>query len=376
MLFKEIVGQNSISSRLLADAGSGRVPHALLLCGQKGTGKLQLALAFANYLLCDTKNGSDACMACPSCAKLKKHIHPDLHFVFPVINKGGGGQRASVSDDYISEWRQFLDEKPYGSYEEWLDMMDPSKQAQIFATEGDRIVSKLNLKSSQGGYKIMIIWMPEKMNATCANSLLKIMEEPPQGTLFLLVSDAPDQIIDTILSRCQRIDVPPVPEEEIAAALEGPEYMLSPEEADQIAHLSHGSWARALEAISINTQSQEYLDNFMLLMRLAYARKLKELKELSEQIAGRGREWQKHFLAYCQRMVRENFMYNMRQPGLVYMTAQEQGFSQKFSPFINEKNVIELSEELSLAERHIEQNVNAKVVFFDFILKVIILLKQ
>lgn len=378
MTFKDITGQDGIRQRLVDSAAAGTVPHALLFAGPEGTGKFQMALAFARYLLCDNRNTvKDSCGACPACVKTQKLIHPDLHFIFPVINKGKSSDNPTVSDDEIKTWREFLAENDYFSYEDWLEALgDISKQAIIPAKESDVIAEKLNLKSSQGGWKIALIWLPEKMNVTCANKMLKLLEEPPAQTLFILVSDRPEGILDTILSRCQRIDFSPLDENVIADRLQGPGYLLDPEQAAEIAHLSGGSWLKALKTIRIGQESTEYLQIFIEMMRLAYSRKLKELKTMSEDIAGRGREWQKSFLEYCQRMVRENFMNNFRRPELVYMTQAEKAFSQKFSPFINERNVIGLTDELSECQRHIEQNVNAKMVFFDFILKLIILLKS
>lgn len=377
MYFKDVAGQDTIRQQLLSDAAAGTVPHAMLFAGPPGTGKFQMALAFARYLLCNSSAGKqDSCGTCPSCVKVNKLIHPDLHFVFPVINKKTSAT-PTVCDDELATWRQFIADHPYFSHEDWLEALgDTSKQTLISAKESDIISEKLALKSSQGGYKIVIIWLPEKMNASCANKMLKLLEEPPAQTLFMLVSDNPEQILDTILSRCQRISFGPLSEEEISARLQERENNVDAQTAADIAHMSGGSWYKALQALRIGQESSEYLDIFIEMMRLAYARKLAELKILSESIAERGREWQKNFLQYCQRMVRENFIFNLHRPELTYMNGQEKAFSSRFAPFINERNVIGLMDELSECQRHIEQNVNSKMVFFDFILKLIILLKQ
>lgn len=378
MYFRDIVAQETVIQRLLADARKGTVPHALLFSGPEGTGKMQTALAFAHYLLCDNRSqGDDACGHCPACAKMSKLIHPDLHFAFPVINRSKATGRKTISDDEITRWREFLLTHDYFGYDEWLDALDAgNQQAMIYTDESDSITQKLQLTSSQGGYKIVIIWLPEKMHITCANKMLKLLEEPPAQTLFILVSDNPGQIIETILSRTQRIEFAPIPTEQIAQRLTGPGYMLEQAQATEIAHLSEGSWLKAIQALRIDAGSAEYLELFMQMMRMAYARRLKELKLVSEDLASRGREWQKDFLTYCQRMVRENFINNLRRPELVYMTPPEKAFSSKFSPFVNEKNIEGITFELTECQRHIEQNVNAKMVFLDFVLKLILLLKQ
>ncbi len=378
MYFRDIIGQTEVIERLVKDAQAGTVPHALLFCGPEGTGKLQTAIAFSRYLLCrDKGTASDSCGQCPSCVKMDKLTHPDLHFVYPVINKSKNPSRSTVSDEEITAWRQTVLDRQYFSFEEWLSAIDAeNKQASIFVTESESILSKLSLKSVEGGYKIMIIWHAEKMNQQCANSLLKLLEEPPAGTIFILTTDTPELMLETILSRTQRIDFRRIPEKDIAERLQGPGYSLDPQTAARIAHLSGGSWLKAMSTLRINSESEEFMEYFMQLMRLAYARKLKDLKIWSDRIAGGGREWQKRFLAYCQRMIRENFINNFHIPELNYMTEKEAQFSQKFSPFVNENNIIGLMETLSEAQRDIEQNVNSKMVFFDLSMKVIMLIKQ
>ena len=378
MFFKDIIGQQEVIERLVKDAQTGTVPHALLFCGPEGVGKLQTAIAFARYLLCrDKGTGADSCGTCPSCVKMDKLVHPDLHFVYPVINKSKTAGRSTVSDDEITTWREIVLEQQYFGFEEWLSAIDAdNKQASIFVTESEQIISKLSLKSVEGGYKIMIIWHAEKMNQQCANSLLKLLEEPPAGTIFILTTDAPEQILETIISRTQRIDFKRIPEQDISGRLQGPGYGLDAETAQKIAHLSGGSWLKAVSALRVNAESEEFFDYFTQLMRLSYGRRLKDLKLWADGIAGGGREWQKRFLAYCQRMIRENFICNFHNPELNYMTEQERQFSVKFAPFVNENNIIGLMDTLTDAQRDIEQNVNSKMVFFDLSLKTIMLMKQ
>ena len=377
MYFRDIVGQERIKDRLRAMADGGAVPHALLFAGPEGTGKLQTAVAFSRYLLCRQHHDGDSCGQCPTCVKIDKQVHPDLHYVYPVINKKKSGEESTVSTDELVPWRECLIEKRYFGYEEWLSALGgDNKQAHIFVSESTSISQALSLKSVEDGFKIMIIWHPEKMNLECANSLLKLLEEPPAGTIFILVSDNPGQLLETIISRCQRIDFPPIPEAEISQRLMGPGIGLQADDARRIAHLSAGSWLKAMASLRIGQESEEFLDFFMQLMRFAYARRLKDLKLWSDAMATRPREWQKRFLEYCQRMVRENFIQNFHMPELNYMTEREQTFSNKFSPFVNENNIFGLVEELQSAQRDIEQNVNSKMVFFDLAVKTIMLMKQ
>ena len=378
MYFKDIIGQQEVIERLVKDAQAGTVPHALLFCGPEGVGKLQTAIAFSRYLLCrDKGTAAESCGKCPACVKMDKLVHPDLHFVFPVINKSKSTGRSTVSDDEISTWRETVLEQQYFGFEDWLAAIDAdNKQARIFVTESESILGKLSLKSVEGGYKVMIIWHAEKMNAECANSLLKLLEEPPAGTVFILTTDTPELMLETILSRTQRIDFKRIPAELIEQKLTGPGYLLDSDTAAKIAHLSGGSWLKAMNALRVNAESDEFLEYFMQLMRLSYGRRLKDLKIWSDNVAGGGREWQKRFLAYCQRMIRENFICNFHNPELNYMTEQERQFSVRFAPYVNENNIIGLTEVLSDAQRDIEQNVNSKMVFFDLSLKTIMLMKQ
>lgn len=374
MLFREVIGQEEVKKKFLLEVKENRIPHAQLICGHEGVGKLPLAIAYARYILCPNHTEEDACGVCPSCVKLNKLAHPDLHFVFPIVKKKSG--KDVVCDDYIKEWRNFVLNNAYFSQNHWLNEMGAENaQAIIYAKESDEIVRKLSLKSSEGGYKVMIIWLPEKMNAVCANKLLKMLEEPPAKTVFLLVSENPDLMLSTILSRTQRINVRNIEEESIAEALKK-NFGLTEQDAQTIAHASNGSFIRAMETIHLNEETKLFFDLFVSLMRLSYQRKICEMKAWSEQLAGMGRERQKNFLEYAQRMIRENFIFNFHRNELTYMNIDELNFASRFAPFINERNVEEMMKELSLAQQHIEQNVNAKMVFFDFSLKMIVLLKQ
>lgn len=373
MLFKDIIGQKEAKERLIREAKEGKIAHARLFCGNEGVGKLPLAIAYAQYLSCEHPTDNDSCGVCPNCVKYNKLIHPDLHFVFPVIKKKN---KDTISDDYLQEWREILNSSPYFNLNMWLkEMGAENQQAQIYVKESDEIIRKLNLKSSQGGYKVMIIWLPEKMNVECSNKLLKLLEEPPTQTIFILISEEPDMLLPTIQSRVQRFNIHAIDKEKIAETL-CLNYGLEANDAKNIAHRCQGNFLKALETIHLNEDNQFYFEEFVSLMRLAYQRKIREIKQWSDNIAAIGRERQKNFLAYIQRMLRESFIYNFHTPDISYLSDEEQKFSSRFSPFINEGNVISIMEELSIAEQHIGQNVNAKMVFFDLALKMIVLLVQ
>ena len=372
--FHDVIGQEEVKKKLLQEAHEGRIAHAQLFCGPSGAGKMALALAYARYLCCPNHTQADACGTCPSCVKWNKLVHPDVHFVFPIVKNAKA--KKEVCDDYLPYWRQLLLESPYFALEHWLDKMDTENgQAIIYAKESDEITRKLSLKSSEGGYKITIIWLPEKMHEACANKLLKLLEEPPRQTVFLLVSETPEQILPTIQSRAQRFNIPKINDADIASALQQ-RYGIQPQDSEAIAHMANGSFLKALEAIHLNEENDLFFNLFVSLMRLSYARKIREMKQWSEQVAGFGRERQKDFLAYCQHMIRESFISNFHCKEMNYMTRPEQNFATRFAPFVNERNVAGIMHELSEAQIHIEQNVNPRMVFFDFSLKMIVLLKN
>lgn len=374
MFFKDVIGQENIKKQLIKNVQENKIAHAQLICGGEGVGKLPLAIAYARYMSCQHPTDQDACGMCPNCVKFNNFAHPDLHFVFPVVKKKSS--KDTVSDDFLPEWRNLLSNTPYFNLPMWLEEMGAeNQQAQIYVKESNEILRKLSLKSSQGGYKIVIVWLPEKMNIECSNKLLKLLEEPAEQTVFLLVSEEPDMLLTTIQSRTQRINVKAIEENDLKELL-AKQYGLQEQDAIDIAHRSEGNYLKAIESISLNEENKLFFDLFVALMRLSYQRKIKEMRLWSENVAAMGREKQKHFLTYCQRMIRENFIYNFHNQAITYLGREEQQFSYRFAPFINEGNVMEIMNELSEAQRHIEQNVNARMVFFDFSLKMIVLLIQ
>ena len=374
MFFKDIVGQEEIKKQLIKNVQENKIAHAQLFCGGEGIGKLPLAIAYARYISCLHPSEEDACGKCANCIKFNNLAHPDLHFIFPVVKKKN--TKEIVSDDYIAECRELIAKTPYFNLHTWLEEMGAeNQQALIYVKESNEIIRKLSLKSSQGGYKIIIIWLPEKMNQECSNKLLKLLEEPAEQTVFLLVSEEPDALLTTIQSRTQRINIKGIDENDIKEALINI-YGLQKQDATNIAHQCEGNFLKAIESISLNEENKLFFDLFVALMRLSYQRKIKDMKAWSETVATMGREKQKHFLGYCQRMIRENFIYNFHNRSITYLANDEEAFSTRFAPFINERNVMEIMNELNEAQRHIEQNVNAKMVFFDFSLKMIVLLIQ
>ncbi len=385
MQFSDIIGQQEIKNRFIRSVHEQRIPHAQLLRGPEGIGKLGLAIAYAQFISCENRRDTDSCGTCPSCVKFQKLAHPDLHFVFPVIKPAG--KTTVICDDYIADFRAAIIENHYISVNDWYARIsgDP-KQGLIYSNESEEIIRKLSLKTYESEYKIMIIWLPEKMHGNCANKLLKILEEPPEKTVFLLVSNSPDQIITTILSRTQHINIPKLTENDIVLALlRNAELELTQQDAVNVSRISNGSLLNAYSILSEGDENKQNFDRFVMIMRLAWQvgnRKdhasLKTLKKWADEMAAAaiGRERQKNFLTYSQRMTRENFILNLNHPELNYLTTFESEFSSRFSPFINDRNVEDLMKEFALAERHIEQNVNAKMVFFDLVLKVIMLLKR
>jgi DNA polymerase-3 subunit delta' len=384
MQFSQIIGQHDIKKRLKRTVTEQRIPHAQLLRGPEGVGKLGLAIAYAQYICCENRSEKDSCGVCPSCVKYKKLAHPDLHFVFPVIKPSN--RTSVVCDDFIAEFRAQILKSPYFGLNDWYaTISDDAKQGLIYSNESEEIIRKLSLKTYESEYKIMIIWLPEKMHATCANKLLKILEEPPEKTLFLLVSNEPDKIITTILSRTQHIHVPKLTDDEIVETLlKDDELELNETDAVNIARIANGSYLGALAILNEGDENKVNFERFVMVMRLAWQvgnkkdhASLKTLRKWADDMAAStvGRERQKNFLSYAQHMTRENFIRNLQEKDLNYLTSFEADFSQRFSPFINERNVEDLMTEFALAERHIEQNVNAKMVFFDLVLKVIMLLK-
>jgi DNA polymerase-3 subunit delta' len=377
MQFQHVIGQQHLKQKLLQTVQEGRVSHAQLFWGAEGSGNLPLALAYAQYLNCTNRSDTDSCGVCPACNKMQKLIHPDLHFAVPVNStKSVPSDKKPVTDHFLPQWRSALLGNPYLTEAQWYETLDiENKQGNISVNEASRIIEKLNFKAFEATYKIMVIWLPERMNMQAANRLLKLIEEPPDRTVFLLVSEDPNRIIKTILSRAMPVRIPPIEEADIAAALVQRE-SLPAAEAAKIARLAGGSYSSALAFMRSAHEENEFFERFMFLMRNAYNNKFLDLFEWGEELAKAGREKQKNFLLYAQRLIRESFILNRGADSIMYLMGNEEEFARKFSPFVNERNVEGLFHELNRAEDHIAHNGNPKMVFTDMFLQIGKLLKK
>lgn len=377
MQWNEVIGQQQVKDRLVEMVRENRVPHALMLCGDTGYGSLALALSFASMLLCCNHEATDdACGQCQQCAMLRSWHHPDLHFSFPTVKLPSmTSDHKPVSDDFMREWTEMLTANgPYISVNEWMDAMKATtQQAIITAAESDDLARKLSLKSSQGGYKVAVVWLAERMNEQSANKILKTLEEPSERTVFILVCEHPEQLLDTIRSRVQRIDVPALQPADIEQALIT-RYSLDADVAHRLSRACGGNWTNATEQLAPDAEVKLFLDMFVMLMRQVYSRDVVGMKKWSESVAAFGREKQKRLLMYFMRMIREAFMSNFHDADLSYMTIEEENFVSKFGRFINEANVIEINELFELAIRDIAQNTNQKIVLFDTAMRLTVLL--
>ncbi len=370
MLFSELSGQSEVKKRLIQSVKEARISHAQLFAGEDGFGTLPLALSFAQYILCEDKQENDACGKCSACVKVQKLIHPDLHLVFPVTTTAGNLK--PISDDFIGEWREAVLEDPYLNATEWYRLLgQENKQGMIYKHESDEIIRKLSLKTFEADYKIMIIWQADRMNMSCANKLLKILEEPPPQTLFIFISAFPDLLLPTILSRLQTIRIPALKEEDIMFFLNS-KLDISEKDAKSLSALSGGSISRALEYFRSSDEQSENLELFIKWMRLCYKKDVVEINDWVDNLAATGREKIKQFLLYSIAMLRENFLLNEmpeHKDVLVRMGDKESEFSKNFSRFIKQNNIFPLSEELNKAIRDIEANAYQKTVLLDLSLK-------
>lgn len=348
MKFKDIIGQETAAQQLREAIDNDRMPHALMITGRDGSGALSLALTAAQYLLCESHTpDGEPCEQCHHCLQVHRLQHPDLHFVFPVVNrKGQSGEDSATSDDYLEEWRDMLLRRPDMTYTDWVKYIsEEGKNAQIYKNEATNIVRILSTKPMESDNRVMIIWLPEKINETASNKLLKIIEEPYPRTYFLLVTNNPDQVLGTILSRCQRLNL----------------QTLDP------------TWMKP----HIEEDERDYFfQKFCAMMRLSYARKLYDMRDWSQEMAGLGRQRQQDFLQYAQALIRENFILNVPTQGINYLEEDEAQFSSRFHFYVNHRNVEGIMDELALAEKDIQGNGSAKIIFFDLSLKLIMLLKN
>ncbi len=374
MFFKDVTGQGEIKKRLIRSVKEERISHAQLFAGPEGTGKLALALAYAQYISCHNRTGTDSCGNCPSCHKYKKLAHPDLHLVFPVFNSPKF--KNPVSDDFIKEWREMVLKNPYFNLSQWLNFIDAGNaQGLIYERESDSIYRKLNLKSFESEFKVMLIWLPEKMHVSCSNKLLKLIEEPPTKTLFLLVSENEEAIIPTIRSRAQLIKVPFIDNDSMKEALLE-KAGADPGTIPDAVHLANGSYIKALEYLNPGDDNRFYFQKFQEMMRFAYSRKVMELIRWADEMAMIGRDKQKSFFDTALRLLREYFVLNMKKMDIVYLNREEQEWGKRFAPFINERNIVPISKEFELGIKHIAMNGNPRIIFLDTALRMVRLIKR
>lgn len=374
MKFSDIPGHDTAKARLRSMADSGHLPHALLISSPEGAGEMMLARAFVQYLHCtDRTPDGDSCGKCPSCIQHQSFNHVDTHYVFPVLKKKSGGP--TLSDDYMPEWRRLLTENQWMDQRVWPEMLGkPDGQPRIYVDDADELRRKLSFTARVSQHKVALIWLPEKLMEATANKLLKLLEEPAEDVVFVLVSNDPGRILPTIYSRTQRLELRRFSDAAVASVLMDI-YGVSQADAMAVAHNAEGNVSVAMAAMKSAETDRRFLDLFMSLMRLAYGRKVAELKTWSEKVAELGRDSESRFLCYCERMVRENFILNLQQPGLNYLDSAEQAFSARFCPFINSKNVEKMIAELERARIDIEGNGNAKIVLFDMAIQIIMLLR-
>ena len=368
MLFNQIIGQEHIKKHLKVSAENGRIPHAQLFIGKEGSGTLPMAIAYAQFLLCNFSDNADACNS--KCDKLQ---HPDLHFAFPVTSNDSV-KKHPVSSLFLQDWRTFIETQPYGSLFNWLQHIGvENKQGLIGVDEAEEVVKKLRLKSYEGGFKVMIIWMAEKMNIAAANKLLKLLEEPPEKTVFILITESEEQIINTIKSRCQALHFPALSEQDISNTLVV-DHQISDNDAAKIANQSEGNFNKALQLLHNDSSDIIFEEWFIAWIRTAFRAKgnaavVQQLIEWSDTIAKTGRETQKRFLDYCLQFFRQAMLLNYKSDNLVFMETKSGFDLSKFAPFVHSGNILEIEKELNTAMYHIERNGNPKIILLDLSMK-------
>ena len=374
MLFSEILGHEHIKSHLTKSASQGRIPHAQLFVGPEGTGTLSMAIAYAQYLVCNNIGSENEGENAACNLKFGHLSHPDLHFVYPTVTTEDVKSKPK-SIDFIQEWRQFVLETPYGGLFDWYKLLGvQNKQGEIRVDDAQEIVKSLSLKAHEGGYKVMIIWMADKMNIAASNKLLKLLEEPTDKTVFILISENEEDIIQTIRSRCQVLHFIGLPETVITQSLVSREN-IDEKTAFKIAHQAQGNYNKALHLINEDNEELPFEEWFVLWVRAAFRAKgnaaaIQDLISWSEQIAGLGRERQKKFLNYCTDFFRQALLLNYQAESLVYFEPKVEKFKlENFAPFVNGNNITEIFKELSDASYHIERNGNAKIILTDLSIK-------
>ncbi|MGB0403824.1 MAG: ATP-binding protein [Salibacteraceae bacterium] len=376
MDFKEIIGQTQVKAHLLDALKNGRIAHAQLFLGTPGSGSLPMALAYAELIVAHIKKGEWVDEPDESAIlKSRKLVHPDIHFVFPVNKTENIKPKYPISNDFIELFRKKIGQNPYVNLNEWYNFIGMgNSQGLISVSESANILKKLSLKPYESDFKVMIIWMPEQMNIPASNKILKILEEPPAKTLFILASEDSDKLISTITSRCQLVKLDALTDSEIAQGLVD-KTDINVESAKSIAHLSSGNFNRALELIKHGEAGNTNQEEFVTWMRLCFSKDVGELLKWGEKMARTNRENLKLFFEYALHMFRESLIMNYADDSLLRLEGSEKAFAKKFAPFINQANCVAMILEFETASANIQRNANAKILLFDLSIQVMKLIR-
>ena len=376
MQFKQVIGQTYLKQRLIQSVKDNHVPHAQLFLGPSGCGKLPLALAYAQYILCPNRTETDSCGVCPTCQKMQKLVHPDLHFVVPT-NTTKSVKSNPESDLFMEEWREFvLKNEGYFNDTDWYAFLDiENKQGYMSVRDAASLLRKLNMKAYEGDYKIAIIWMAEKMRVETANKLLKLLEEPPEKTVFLLIAEDQDQLLATIRSRTALVKIPALDANSIETALQQ-RFGCDPQQAHDAAMISEGDWLTACRSFKDFEDHKFFFATFQQWMRLCFRAAYSEIIDFSANVKGIGRERQKELLEYGLRIIRNSLLFNNNLAGIVMLPDDEKIFNANFAPFVKPANLAQIAELFEEAIRQIERNGNAQLIFTDVSFKMIVLLKK
>jgi DNA polymerase-3 subunit delta' len=382
MLFKDILGQDHIKNYLITTANAGRIPHAQLFIGPEGSGTLPMAMAYAQYILCNNSDGENTTGNSACNLKFEHISHPDMHFVYPITSTDEVKGDSVVSTNFLDQWRGFVKENPYGSLFDWYKKLEiPKKQGIISVKESAAINKNLSLKAYEGGYKVMIIWMADKMRTDAANKLLKLLEEPPEKTIFILISESIDDLLQTIISRCQVVDFLALPEQVITDALIAT-HKVEANLAKKIAHQCEGNYNKALHLLHKDDDDSVFEEWFINWVRAAFKAKgnasvIADLISWSTTIAKEGRETQKNFLQFCIQFFRQALLLNYKATDLVYLEPNFENFKlEKFAPFVHGNNIADIFKELEDAMYHIERNGNSNIILTDLSIKLTRLLHK
>jgi DNA polymerase-3 subunit delta' len=371
MLFSNIIGQEDIKEQLIKSVVQNRMSHAIVLLAPEGTGGLPLGLAFAQYLVCEDKQTDSACGKCQACVKAAKYIHPDIHFSYPVIPRKPGDK--PVSTDYAAEWREFIVAQPYGNAYDWLQFIGAeNKQGNITATECQDIIHKLSLKSFESPYKILLMWMPEYLGNE-GNRLLKLIEEPPPNTLFLLIAENQEQILATILSRTHLIKVNPLPKEVMVEALIS-RAQIAPAKARQAATIAAGNYREALYLLQHSDDDyHELLRNWL---NYIFTGNRPALQEWVDNVAKLGRENQKQFLRYFINLLEHTLRLKYIDKSQLAFSEEETDFAAKLQKLANLQQMELIMQQLDSACYYVERNANAKLLFHALSIKLQYIFKK